>query len=522
MAANFYDIGIARKLAGGSASLQTKSVEITQNGDSTILPDESYDGMSSVALSVNVATGNPQLNAPTISVSSNAQGQSLIAISNPATNGNFVTKYKIFLDGVFLRETTQMSGNAITDLGNHSVTVKACGTNFDDSPASNAVTVNNYAISVTTTDCVAVVGNPTQISNNGATATLYFTPDTGLEVRRASFAVTGATIVSASKISGSVTIGSATGAVSIAVVALEPASVASITVDNLGSENPTNVTFTEEGEFDWDFGDVTDEHDNIFVQIPTIYRKINSIADGQITSFTISDKKIDNTYEPYPCFLDGNGNVLPYVLIGKYCCSSTSVANSVNATKANQTLQQGRTNARALGTGYQLYDWQMQKLFVDLAMCHKKTVNFNSGTSITNYLGIYHLDQEIWVDGFYHNSETWYAALNPADYVSNPGTHPPTGYTAASFGCPTGTGGQNVKTLGYDANSPFFNQPSEQTTATTYTVYYCDGFYYGTGSHPVTSVVGYRYAYFGLWFCFAHYSWTNSNGVRLCKKPLAA
>lgn len=295
-----------------------------------------------------------------------------------------------------------------------------------------------------------------------------------------------------------------------------------ITVTGLGNEDPTTVTFTENGTFNWSFEEVTDEHGNIFVKIPTIYRKINSIADGQITSFTISDKKIDNTYEPYPCFLDSNGNVLPYVLIGKYCCSSTSVANSVNASPMPQDLQTGRTNARALGTGYQLYDWQMQKLFVDLAMCHKKTVNFNRGTSITNYLGIYHLDQVIWVDGFYHNNDVWYAALNPADYVSNLGTHPPTGYTTIAFGCPTGGGGQNVKTLGYDANSPFFNQPSEQTTATTYTTYYCDGFYYGPGSLPVGSSVGSGLAICGLWCCYALNSWTSSLGVRLCYRPISA
>ena len=520
---NLFEINLAKSLGGGSAptpTLQTKSVTITENGDTTVTADEGYDALEEVDITVNVATGNPQLNAPTISVSSNAQGQSLIAISNPATNGNFVTKYKIFLDGNYHSETVQTSGIAITDAGNHSVTVKACGTNFDDSPASNAVTVNNYAITVTTTDCTAVVGNPTQVSNNGATATLYFTPNTGLEVRRASFTVTGATIVSASKISGSVTIGSATGAVSIAVVGLEPASAASITVDNLGSENPTNVTFTEEGEFDWDFGDVTDEHDNIFVQIPTIYRKINSIADGQITSFTISDKKIDNTYEPYPCFLDGNGNVLPYVLIGKYCCSSTSVANSVNANYASQSLATGRTNARALGTGYQLYDWQMQKLFVDLAMCHKKNVNFNSGQTIQNYLGIYHLQNNIWVDGFYHNNDIWYAALNPADYVSNPNSHPPTGYTAAGYACPTAQG-QCVSKLGYDANNPFFNQPVE-CNGTQYTKWYCDQFYYGSGSHPVYSDVGSALAYYGLWYANALNSWTTSLGVRLCKKPFAA
>ena len=36
------------------ASLQEKSVSITANGDSTILPDSGYDGMSKVDVSVNV------------------------------------------------------------------------------------------------------------------------------------------------------------------------------------------------------------------------------------------------------------------------------------------------------------------------------------------------------------------------------------------------------------------------------------------------------------------------------------
>lgn len=36
---NYYDALLASKLGGGSASLQEKSVSITQNGDSTILPD---------------------------------------------------------------------------------------------------------------------------------------------------------------------------------------------------------------------------------------------------------------------------------------------------------------------------------------------------------------------------------------------------------------------------------------------------------------------------------------------------
>lgn len=305
----------------------------------------------------------------------------------------------------------------------------------------------------------------------------------------------------------------------------EQPTVASITVAGLGNEDPTTVTFTEEGTFNWNFGNVRDEHGNIFVKIPTMWRKVNTVTDGQITSFTISDKKIDNTYEPYPCFLDGNGNVLPYVLIGKYCCSSTSIANSVNADPVTQNLQMGRTNARALGTGYQLYDWQMQKLFVDLALCHKKSVNFNSGQTIQSYLGIYHLNESIWVDGFYVNNGTWYYALNPADYVSDPNSHPPTGYTAAGYTCPI-TNGYEVKALGYDSNAPFFNQPSDAVSNSLWDTYYCDTLYYRGDSHPVFSQVGskvhYEDATHGLWNTNGVNSWSSYWNVRLCYRPISA
>ena len=128
--------------------LQAKTT--TANGKVT--PDENYVGLKEVT--VNVPSEKPTLNAPTISLSN-----STLTITNPATNGNFVTSYRIFNGSSELAVVTSTTVNLstlLTDSGTYSITVKASAPNFNNSAASNAVeyvvqAAQKYTITVTNT-----------------------------------------------------------------------------------------------------------------------------------------------------------------------------------------------------------------------------------------------------------------------------------------------------------------------------------------------------------------------------------
>lgn len=115
---------------------QTKSVTVTANGTVKITPDAGKT-LSEVTVITAVESEKPTLNAPTISLSN-----STLTITNPATNGNFVTSYRIFNGSAELAVVTSKTvdlSTLLTETGTYSITVKASAPNFNNSAASNAV-----------------------------------------------------------------------------------------------------------------------------------------------------------------------------------------------------------------------------------------------------------------------------------------------------------------------------------------------------------------------------------------------
>jgi len=286
---------------------------------------------------------------------------------------------------------------------------------------------------------------------------------------------------------------------------------ATATITGFGSENISSIQYNIDAQFPLSFDEETDQFGNIFVKIPTIYRKIIETVDGQITAIQMSTRQIDSTYVPYSCFVRPNGTVAPYILIGKYCMSSTEVANSVNATAKTMTISVGRGLARARGNGYQLYDWQIRQLFNDLTVAFKRTVKVND----TTILGIAHWNNNIWIDGFCHNSADYYICYDPSKYVDSP-TASTTGYSKLSYSMPTST--TYIKKLGYDSNHPFAQFPAEG--GGTSETYYPDQSYYFTGNRPVLCRVGSAGADYGLFYFGGGFDWSSASSCRLCYRPI--
>ena len=126
------------------------TLQITSNG--------TYDVSGKANAVVNVEQAKPTLNAPSISLSGTT-----LTITNPASNGNFVTKYALYNGSTLLLTTADASNTIdlslwIETAGTYTLTVKAKGTNFNDSASSDSVT---YTLQSQITPAISLVSGTT-------------------------------------------------------------------------------------------------------------------------------------------------------------------------------------------------------------------------------------------------------------------------------------------------------------------------------------------------------------------------
>lgn len=499
----YYASNTSKSVASGSVSVGNSSFTANPTisvNTSTGVVSASVSGSTSVSPTVSagyVSSGT----SGTISVSGSAT-QNLTTLS--ATTYTPGTVDQTIPSGQFLTGTQTIKGDAnlIADNIKKDVTILGVTGNYEgsggtllDYTATFVVDSENYAImSVNSGTRIPAIGHPSKAGYTfkgwgaSAGATTFYTFPYLMQSDTTFYAVY--------------------------IQATE------CTVANLGSSSPSNVTFTVDSNFSFNFEEVT-LNGNVFIKIPTMYRKIIATSNNQITRFAIANGKIDDSYVPYSCFVDPNGNVLDYILIGKYMSSDAGTMNSVNATYVTKTLATARSQAQALGTGYQLYDWQMHKLFQDLTICYLQSVNTNSGSGFNTMLGIAHQKNDFLCDGIIKGTtDYWWVCYDPTKYVSLSSTSSgiPTDYVATSYIAPTTTG--EISKLGYDANNPFVNMPTTTVNNSYYNTYYCDLYNCKTDSHPVLCNVGYAAAVYGVFSCDLYPGWSDSSGVRLCYRPL--
>lgn len=124
------------------------TLQITANG--------TFDVSGKANVLVDVPCDKPTLNAPSISLSGTT-----LTITNPSSNGNFVTSYTLYNGSTVITTTTSKTiklSTYITTAGTYTLTVKAKGTNFNDSASSNSVT---YTLKSQTTPAISLVSGTT-------------------------------------------------------------------------------------------------------------------------------------------------------------------------------------------------------------------------------------------------------------------------------------------------------------------------------------------------------------------------
>lgn len=340
-------------------------------------------------------------------------------------------------------------------------------------------------------------------------------------------------------------------------------------VDKVGSSSPTALVRTDAAvglsytvgeseivsDFDrcypWsDMQEVTDEHGNVFIKIPKFYAKITKNADG-----TFKHQISGVRYEGFSTlFIDGMGNELDYVLVGKYEGSGTAsriYSKSGQTVLVNITHDNFRTGCKANGAGYQQYDFLIDAIIKELWLVEMKTTNSQSvmygyangnsaaiatgrtdavktasgseesntdGKHAMKYRGIENLWGNVfkWCDGISFSLDKIYICLDPTKYATAKATTP---YFCVGDRVANQSG--YIKEITYFDRFPLLGYASNVSGSAT--TYYCDSTvsYGGT----LLCVGGYwsHITLAGLWYWYGNCGSASANsylGGRLCFKPL--
>ena len=341
-------------------------------------------------------------------------------------------------------------------------------------------------------------------------------------------------------------------------------------VDNVGQSTPTltrtdsaiGLSVTVEtseikSDFDrcypWsDMYEVVDEHGNVFIRIPKFYTRITRNPNG-----TYKHQLSGYRYEGFTTlFVDGQGNEIDYVLVGKYEASGTSTkaeSKSGKTVLVNVTLPQMRAACKANGEGYQQYDFLIDAIIKELFLIEMATTNSQSvmygylnssnsaaiqtgrtdavktasgseesntdGQHACKYRGIENPYGNVWkwCDGITFANTKIYICLDPNHYVSED-TAAPYFYVGERL-----TSNGYLKEVSQFDKFPVLGFASSVTGGSDAT-YYCD-YNYAYSGGTVLFVGGYWFVggNGGLW------SWNGYGdassaysfvGGRLCYKPL--
>lgn len=149
--------------------------KVTVKKPSGLIPTNIVSGVDigGVIGTATVSAESPQLNKLTLTRSNDT-----MTITNPATNGSFVQKFRIYNKGALLKEQTGTTFSLIgLGVGEYELQVSAVGAGFYDSEASAAVKASVFAISQSLTN-LTTTNNATLISN-GLEWTTTLKPTTG-------------------------------------------------------------------------------------------------------------------------------------------------------------------------------------------------------------------------------------------------------------------------------------------------------------------------------------------------------